>query len=152
MAVRGGRRTGAGRKRGNRLLRKAVEVAARGDVDVFTAQRVLEEIAALAFSDVGDVLDANGTIRPIRTMAPKARRAIASIKTSKFNKPGTRDGIQEDALEIRLWSKVDALKMAAQFHALLVDVQADGTNDKAIRERIKLARARVHAAASKGKK
>lgn len=149
MAQRGGRRTGAGRKPGDPGIRAAVQAVAQGEAEVFTARRVLEEIAAVAFLDVAELYKADGTLKPLNEMPEHARRAIAGLKTSKYNEPGKRDGVQEDVLDVRLWSKPDALKMAAQFHALLVDVKADGgkVDDKHLRARIKQARVRVAAAA-----
>lgn len=134
-----------GRPRGGRDARKvqeALEVDARAVTKVFTADRVLQEIAALAFVDIGDLFHDNGTLRALSHMPVEARRAIAGLKSTKWNKPGTRDGVQEDVVEIKLNSKVDALRMAGQVHGLFEERVTVAT-DKPLRERIARARARL---------
>lgn len=78
------------------------ELAAKHKV---TLERIIEENALIAFSDIGDVVElddfAQVKFKDLETMAPAARRTIASISSSP-TKFGTRRSVT-------LWSKDSAL-------------------------------------------
>jgi hypothetical protein len=145
MAQRGGKRAGSGRPKGAKaaatLIREAVALASQ----IYSAERVLEEIGIVAMQDMGDYVDARGTWLPLNKIPPAARRVLAGLRTTKYNKPGVKDGIQEDVLDIRLHSKMEALITLARYHGLLKD-RLEVTGDKPLRERISQARSRLAAA------
>lgn len=140
---RGGRRTGSGRKRGStgpqehtKVLRQKIR-----QHHELTAARTLEELRRLAFSDIGDLFDANGRLRPLKDIPPTLRACIASVKTTKKNLTAG-DGIQEDVVEVRLWDKIRAIEMAAKHHGLLTE-KLDVTGAVTFIDKIARARQRI---------
>jgi hypothetical protein len=84
---------------------------------VRTGARVLEEIARLAFSDIGQVLDFSGThprLRPACDIPEDARRALTSVKVKRYAE-GRGEGAGEvEVTEIKLWDKLAALEKAGR--------------------------------------
>lgn len=86
-----------------------------------TADRVLRELAAIAFADIGDVMSINDggliTVRPLEGIKPHARRAIESItqtsteRTEQGSRRGESTSIEKVKLTVKMHSKVAALKM-----------------------------------------
>src|SRR5712692_1412220 len=58
------------------VRRKAAERLA----DLIDPNRALREAARLAYSDVGALFDEDGHLRPVHTLPPEVRAAIASIE------------------------------------------------------------------------
>lgn len=83
-----------------------------------TADEVLAEIAALAFSDLGQILDFTGDdprLRPAEDIPEAARRAVASIKVRRVVEAGAGEGKREvEVTEFKLWDKLAALEKAAR--------------------------------------
>lgn len=144
----GGKRQGSGRPRGARSARTLIREAVAKASQIYTAQRVLEELAVCGFSDIGHYLSKQGSLLDLDAVPGASRRAISSLKVTKYNKPGTKDGIQEDVLEIRLWPKLEALVTLARHHGLLVD-RVKVESDRPLRDRVAKARARLAAAVKK---
>lgn len=93
-----------------------------------TAQRVMDELRAVALSDIDDYsLAPDGSITLKDHAHPLARRAVASKKFTVTRKiltvpaaggePGT-NVVEVTEGEIKLWPKVEALKLAAQVTGL----------------------------------
>lgn len=137
---RGGKRPGAGRKHGPTPRTKAVRAAVQRDHEL-TAARTLEEIRRIGLSDIGEMFDSNGHLRPLQDLPREARAAIASVKVSKKNLTAG-DGIVEDVVEIKLWDKIRALEMAAKHHGLLVE-RLQVTGELTLSDKISRARARL---------
>jgi phage terminase small subunit len=92
---------------------------ARAQRTQITADRVLEELAVIAFSDIRDfALDGDGPL----SLAPGApaigTRAVAAWQRQRVVRP---DGATTTATKIRLWDKVAALRMLMQHLGLLVE-------------------------------
>jgi len=110
---------------GPRLLKHAV-VARRQRLDArleraeLTAQRTLEELRRVAFSDIGACFDEQGNLRPIRTLPAEVRSFVSSVKVVRKNLTAG-DGSQEWVHEIKLFDKRRALEILAKHVALLVD-------------------------------
>ncbi len=94
----------------------------RSERTEITADRVLREIALVAFSDIGDVIrvDENGKvfIRDLCSITAGARRSIAEI-TQTTTERTERDGdkaatIEKIQLGVKFHSKVAGLKMLAE--------------------------------------
>ncbi len=83
-----------------------------------TAARVLEELQCVAFSDVRDLFDANGKMRPLHTLSPEQSAAIMSgeiiIKNAEAG-----DGHQDKVLKVRYWDKLKALELLCRHLRLL---------------------------------
>lgn len=86
-----------------------------------SAEQVLNELALIALSDIGEVLDFTGPT--LRMRAPcdipeRARRAIASIKI-KRQIEGRGDLAHEvEFVEFKLWNKDAALDKLGKYHQL----------------------------------
>jgi phage terminase small subunit len=119
---------------GPRLLRNA-QVAdaiskakeARTVRTEITQDRVLEELAALAFSDVTHYsVDDAGRLTVADGAPPSSRRAISSIKKRRIV---DKDGGVTHEVEIKLWDKPGPLKLAGRHVGLFPDrVEITGKN------------------------
>ena len=96
-------------------LRAAVREAmkARSRRTRITQDKVLRELAVIAFSDIGDYLDFTGDA--IKPKAPKSicgqsRRALASWKTKKTNALQGEKIVETRMDECKLYDKVSALE------------------------------------------
>jgi phage terminase small subunit len=93
------------------------------------ADRVLVELARVAFGDIRDIYDENGNLRPIKDLDPEVSAAIASIKivAQKENE----DGSYSPVLEIKRHDKIQALTLLCKHLGIAGDnlkVSGDGTN------------------------
>ena len=135
-AIKAGYSEKTARSQGQRLLtnvdiraaideaRKAAAERARTD-----ATRVLEEVAAVAFSDIGHILDFSGPaprLRPVNEIPEAARRAIASIKLKRYTEGKGDQAREAEVLELRLWNKNDALDKLMK-HLRLFNERAEPT-------------------------
>jgi phage terminase small subunit len=89
-----------------------------------TAGRVVQELAAIGFSDAGDVLDFTGEqprLRPANQIPEGARRAISSIKVKRHIE-GTGDAAREvEVIEYKFWDKNSALDKLGKHTGVLTD-------------------------------
>ena len=120
-AARAAGYVGIGLKQQAHKLLKKPQVAAAIDARMatihakyqLTQERVTEELATLALSNVGDyVTDADGTVS-VREGAPtRLLRALAAVKrrTTQHTTNGTTT--TEHHVEIKLWDKPRALELA----------------------------------------
>ena len=87
------------------------------------ADRVVKELAVVAFSDMGEVLDFAGDslrLRKPSEIPEAARRALASVKVRRYTE-GTGVAAQEvETTEFKLHDKMTALTRLAQHLGLLV--------------------------------
>lgn len=101
--------------------RRLKAAAARADV---TAENVVRELAFVAFSDIGDILDfsqAKLKLRPPNEIPVAARRAIRSIKVTRHVEGSGGDARTVEVTEFKLWSKTDALDMLCKRLCLYQD-------------------------------
>lgn len=130
-AIRAGYSARTAQEQASRLLSKVMvqEAIAAGRKKLSTAaeasaERVLREYLALAFSDVGQILDFTGTdphLRPAKDVPEAARRAIQSVKVKRYTEGHGDDAREVEVTEFRLWSKTDALEKLARHLGLLKD-------------------------------
>ena len=76
-----------------------------------SADRVLRELAAVAFSDIGDLFDSDGRPIPVHQLDPATRRAIAAVSTGRVNDPA---GVVSEKFHVRFWDKLRALELLAR--------------------------------------
>jgi phage terminase small subunit len=111
-AIRAGYKKAGAHTEANRLLKNAAVRLELGKI-VGKLERgtddLLREVDRIAFSDIAEVFDENGQLKPVHEMSPDARRAIASIEPSEYGP------------KVKLWSKPDALRLRAQQLGLLID-------------------------------
>ena len=105
-----------------------------------TADRILEELRRVGLSDLRQVFDQHGNLRPIHEWDDSTAAGIASVEVVMKN-AAAGDGKVDRVLKIKLWDKTKALNDLARHFALLTDVvQVSG--DVTLSQRIALARAR----------
>lgn len=94
----------------------------RAERTQISADRVLQELAALAFSDLGQIVDFSTPVprlRPGGTIPESARRCISAIKIRREATPG--DDPPTDVIEFKLWSKTDALEKIAKHLGMFIE-------------------------------
>mgnify|MGYP001565889504 CR=1 FL=1 len=85
-----------------------------------SADRILEEIRRIAFSDVRVLFDAKHNLRHIKDLSDAESAAIASVEVLIKNaKAG--DGVTDTIYKVRQWDKLKALEMAAKRFGLLAE-------------------------------
>jgi phage terminase small subunit len=135
-AIRAGYAARAAKQQGARLLtnvdvqaRLQAAMAERARATGVEAARVLRELAAVGFSDLGELVEftADGPrFRPTADVPEQARRAVSSVKVRQER--GERGKVTADVVEFKLWDKVSALTKLAQHLGLLKDqVEHTGT-------------------------
>jgi len=104
---------------GQRLLKHAEIAAAVAagterhlDHAEVTAQRVIDEMAALAFSDVRQAFK-NRKMLDVEELPDKIAAAVSSTEVIRRNVAGG-DGHTDDIHKLRLWDKPKALEMLAK--------------------------------------
>ena len=80
-----------------------------------TADRVLQELAAVAFSDIGDLFDHTGRPVPVHRLDPITRRAIAAVSIGRVDGPA---GVVSERFHVRFWDKLRALELLARYVGL----------------------------------
>ena len=106
------------------LVRQAVEertqiaIARAGVRQV----RILEELAAIAFLDPGELFAADNSLKSITSLEPKVRAAIMAVETDELF-----DGVGKDREQIgitrklKLQPKIEALKLLGQHLKLFTE-------------------------------
>jgi len=90
----------------------------RLDASALSGTRILEELRSVALSNVRDLVDSNGNIRPLESLSPQEAATIQSFEVVLKNATAG-DGIIDRVLKIKLWDKTKALDLAMQHLALL---------------------------------
>lgn len=122
-AIRAGYAVSSAGRHAHKLLKNAyidaaIQVAQsqRSKRTGITADRVLTELALIAFSDISDVVQVVGgelSIRDLEPMSKRVKRAIESVS----EKPGEHG----TARSVKMHSKLTALKMLADHLGLSAD-------------------------------
>lgn len=106
----------AAREAGQREALEQVKAEAK-----LTAQRVLDEIAKHSFSNVQDLFDEAGNLKPIHQLTRDQAACISSLEVIKKNAaPG--DGQTDIIHKVKVVEKTKSLEMLAKHFALLTDV------------------------------
>jgi phage terminase small subunit len=91
-----------------------------------TADRVLKEMARLAFADIGQAFDENGGLLPIHKMPEDVRRAVASVETDELaDGSGAERAVVGQTRKVKTWDKPRVLEMLAK-HLGLFEEAARG--------------------------
>lgn len=118
-----------------------------------TADRVLEELARVAFGNLQDLVTATGADIPLHQLPRAVAAALASREVVMKNAAAGDDKIDR-VLKVKMVDKVPALGLLARHFALLVD-RVQVTGEVSLGEKIAAARARgaaLRAARTGGKK
>ncbi len=89
--------------------------------------RTLRELAAVAFSDLGDLVlftEQGIRFKPADQIPEAARRAVCAVKVKRTL--GTANEPPSEVVEFKLWPKVEALKLLAQHLGLIKDDATPG--------------------------
>lgn len=105
------------------VQRKAAERLA----DLIDPDRALREAAGLAYSNIQDIFDADGNLRPIQQLPREVAAAIASVEVVKKNL-AAGDGQTDTVHKLKLWDKPKNLEMIFKHLGLLIEkLQHSGT-------------------------
>lgn len=85
-----------------------------------TADRVLEEMRRLAFSDVSRLFDAHGKLKPLHTLTPEESACISGMEVIIKNAEAG-DGHMDTVHKIKVWDKPRTLEMLGKHFGLLID-------------------------------
>lgn len=92
-----------------------------------TAQRVLRELATLSFSNVQDLFDEAGNLKPITALTREQASAIASVEVIKKNAEAG-DGKTDLVHKIRVVDKTKTIDMLAKYFQLYAErLDVNGT-------------------------
>jgi hypothetical protein len=96
-----------------------------------SARGVLREICSIAFSDAVDLVNEDGSLRPLRQVPLDARRAVASVRvkqervttrTTGKGKTKTKTTTHEKVVEYKLWDKLGALEKLCRYLGLRTEI------------------------------
>ena len=98
---------------------------------MITEQRILEELACIAFFDVKDLLNDDGSLKPISEIPEKARKAISGLELVELyhNSAGKGDvkipkGM---AKKLKINSKEKALELLGKYFSMFTEkIQVEG--------------------------
>jgi phage terminase small subunit len=98
------------------VRRKAAERLA----DLIDPDRVLRETAGIAYSDLRELFDEKGALRPLKDLPANVAASIASVEVVRQNLTPDDDA-QEWVHKVKLWDKTKALDMLMRHLALYKD-------------------------------
>lgn len=98
------------------VRQQKTERAARVQI---TVDRVLQEVAAVAFANILDVLNEDGTMKPIQDFPPGITAAIANLEVSEIRDP---NGVSIGSTKkLRLTDKLGGLTLLMRHMGMLND-------------------------------
>ena len=101
-------------------IQEAISAAmkARSERTEITADRVLKEIARLAFLDIRKAFNADGSLKPIHELDDDTAAAIAGLEVSEIR---GEDGVSTVLKKIRLSDKRASLELAGRHLQMWID-------------------------------
>lgn len=126
-AIRAGYSKKTAQEQSSRLLstvkvqkRLSELMKSRSDKTKITNERVLIEIARIAFNDPRRAFDQNGNLLPIKDWPEDVAAAISSIKINETKIAGSDDGVITTK-EIKFWSKDKQLELAGKHLGMFIE-------------------------------
>jgi hypothetical protein len=87
--------------------------------------RVLAEIAAIAFSDVGELEDEQGGFKGLRNLSPATRRAVKSVRFKRYIE-GTGENAREvEIVQVDMHPKLPALEKICEIKGIIAPKVAE---------------------------
>jgi hypothetical protein len=115
-AIHGGTVCQAHGGRAPQVKRKAAERLA----DLIDPDRALREAARLAYSDVRELFDERGGLKPVKDWPDDLAAAVASVEVVKRN-VDSGDGKIDDVIKLRMWDKPKNIELLFKHLGLLVE-------------------------------
>jgi phage terminase small subunit len=106
----------------DRKVRAAVDAAQnkRAQRTQVTADRIIQELSAVAFSDLALAFDKGGQLLPLHEMPDTARAALAGVDTEElFEGRGEERQLKGLGRKVRNWDKVRALELLMKHNGML---------------------------------
>jgi hypothetical protein len=108
-----------------------------------TPAKLEAQISALGFSDIADLLNSDGSLKPIDSIPPQARAAIKQLTISTYTAP---DGSSTTrTIKVMLEAKQPALQSLAEIHDLIRPEETHATVAQAFQVNIHLGQESVAA-------
>jgi phage terminase small subunit len=88
------------------------------------ADHVIRELALLAYSDIGQILDFSGEtprLRPASEIPESARRTISSVKVRRYLEGRGEEAREVEVTEFKLWDKLSALEKLGKHLGMFVE-------------------------------
>jgi phage terminase small subunit len=83
------------------------------------AEEILAELKRLAFSDLGDIFDKTGALKPLHEIPADARRAIAGVEV--VQRSMGEDEEPEVVRKVKLWDKTKSLELLGKHLGLYLE-------------------------------
>lgn len=88
--------------------------------DLIDPDRALREAARLAYSDVRELYDDQGRLKPMKDWPDDLAAAIGGVEFVRRNVDGA-DGHSDDVIKVKVWDKPKMLEMLFKHLGLLVE-------------------------------
>ena len=98
-------------------LKKALPNETQEDID--ETANILQEMKRLAFSDIGDIYNEDGTLKHLSEMPIDARRAVKGLETSHITVGKGADAAIVTVQKVKLWPKNPALSDLAKAYKII---------------------------------
>lgn len=93
--------------------------AQQGRVEI-SSDRIVKELARVAFSDVRPLFDGDGNLRDVHGLKDDVAAAVAGVQTEEQSaKDGTKTG---QVRKVRMWDKIKALELLGKHFKMFTDV------------------------------
>lgn len=87
-----------------------------------SAQRVIQELSTIAFSDIRGLFDKDGKLRPVHELPDDVAKALSSIEVTRERTiKGAETTTHEAVTKLKTWDKTKALEMLGRHLALWQD-------------------------------
>lgn len=88
----------------------------------WTVQRVIDELKALALTDLREAFDADGKLKPMSSLPPAISRAIATVEVfEEWEGRGDDRKFLGLTKKVKLWDKTKALELIGKNLKMFVD-------------------------------
>ena len=112
--------------------------------DLIDPDRALREAARLAYSDIRELYDDNGQLKPLKQWPDDLAAAVGGVEFVRRNVDGA-DGHSDDVIKVKLWDKPKNLELLFRHLGLLKEGVTVNVNIGTLAERLAAGRKRANA-------